>query len=162
VAPSRAQRFFDANFTRALGDGDQHDIHQADPADSQCKRADEAQQNLKPDGDRLEVLNLLHQLKTSSARGRRIESVLLRHGVAHRLLDPLVIVGLIVEPDRVKVVRVLEIAHGGEGNVNNAIDVIVARLHLRGKNANHFKADPIDADVLAKSTASGKKFVLGV
>ena len=42
VAAARAQRFLDADFAGALGDGDEHDVHQADAADAQREGADES------------------------------------------------------------------------------------------------------------------------
>ena len=162
VSPARAQRFLDADLARALSDGDEHDVHQADAADAERERADERQQNLEADGDDLELVHLHHKVKDhQGAAVGGIEFVLRRNDVAHGLLNPLIVVGLVIEPDGVEVVSVLEIAHGGEGNVHNAIDIVVARLHLGSENANDFKADAVEANVFAQSIASREKFFFG-
>ena len=46
VALAAAERLFHADFARALRHRHQHDVHQADAADAERQRADEAQQNL--------------------------------------------------------------------------------------------------------------------
>ena len=40
VAPGGADGFADAYFTRAFGDADKHDVHDADPADHEAYRRD--------------------------------------------------------------------------------------------------------------------------
>jgi len=90
-----------------------------------------------------------------------IELVLLGQDIAHRLLDARVIVGLVVEPDGVQVVGVLEVAHGGEGDVHDAIHVVVTFLHLGGQDADDLEADAVNADVLAQCVAPGKQLVFG-
>src|ERR1700687_1128611 len=45
VAAARAERLLDANLAGALGDRNQHDVHQADAANSQSKSADEAEKD---------------------------------------------------------------------------------------------------------------------
>ena len=44
----RAQRFLHADLARALGHRDQHDVHQANAADPQRERADEASRTFSP------------------------------------------------------------------------------------------------------------------
>ena len=161
VAAARAERFLHSDFAGALGDGDEHDVHQADATDAQSEGADEGEQDLEADGDDLELVNLLHKIKDKQgAAVRGIELVLRAHDVAHGLLDPFIVVGLVVEPDGVEVVGVLEVTHGGEGNVDDAIDIVVASLHFGGENSDDFKADAIKADVFADGVASGEKFFL--
>src|SRR5205807_2869228 len=63
VPAAGAERLFHSNFTSALGDGDQHDVHQTDAADAQGQRADKAKKNLQADGDDFELMNLLHQVE---------------------------------------------------------------------------------------------------
>src|ERR1017187_3709497 len=161
---ARSERFLDADLTGALGHGNKHDVHQADAADAQRERADEAEQNLQADGDELELVNLHHQIKDiQSATVGGIELVLLGHDVARRLLDAFIVVGFVIEPDRVEVVRVLEVAHGGERDVDDAIDIVVAGLlHPGGEHTDNLKADAIDANVLAQRVATGEKFFPGV
>jgi hypothetical protein len=106
--------------------------------------------------------SLLHKIKDKQcAAVGGIEFVLRGQDVAHGLLDPFIVVGFVVEPDGVEVVGVLEVAHGGEGDVDDAIDIVVAGLHLGAENADNFKADAVDADVLAEGVASGEKLFPG-
>ena len=56
---------------------------------------------------------------------------------------------------------VLEVAHGGEGDVDDAVDVVVALLHLGAEDADDFEAESVDANGLAQGTAAGEEFFLG-
>src|SRR5208337_4705343 len=51
VPPPRPQRSPQADFADALIDGHQHDVHQADAADSQRQRAHKGKESLEADGD---------------------------------------------------------------------------------------------------------------
>src|SRR5664279_2933967 len=163
VPPSRPQRLLHSDFSGALGDGDEHDVHQADAADAQREGADESEQNLETESDDLELVDLLHEIEHHEcAAVGGIESVLRGHGVAHGLLNPCIVVGLVIEPDGVEVVSVLEVTHGGEGDVDDAIDIVVAGLHLGAENTDDLKADAINTNALAQGVASGEKFFFGV
>ena len=63
VSAARAQRLFHSDLSRPLRHRDQHDVHQADAANAQRQRADEAQQNFQADGDDFELVNLFHEVK---------------------------------------------------------------------------------------------------
>ena len=52
VAAARAERFADADFARALGDADQHDIHHADAAHQQAERGNRDGHQADQAGDR--------------------------------------------------------------------------------------------------------------
>ena len=56
--------------------------------------------------------------------------------------------------------RVLQVAHGGEGDVDHAVDVVISLLHLGAQNADDFEAQTIQADVFAQRIASGEEFFL--
>ncbi len=71
VPAARAERFLDSNLARALRHRDQHDVHEADAADSKSQSADEAQQNLQADRDDFELVDLLHQVEDQKRRGGR-------------------------------------------------------------------------------------------
>jgi hypothetical protein len=102
-------------------------------------------------------VKLLHQIiDTQGAAVGGIELVLRGHGVAHRLLDPFIVVGLVIEPDGVEVMGVFEVTHGGEGDVDDEIGIVVAAGHLGAENPDDFKADAVNADVLAEGVASGE------
>src|SRR6185369_2421491 len=62
VATAAAERFLDTDLARALSHGDEHDVHQSNAADAECKRADECEQNLEPGNDDAELLQLLHHV----------------------------------------------------------------------------------------------------
>ena len=116
VAAACAKRLLDADFASALRDRNKHDVHQPDAANAQGEGADEGEQDLESESDDLELVNLLHKIEDiKGAAVGRIESVLRGHDVAHRLLDPFIVVGLVIEPDGVKVMGVLEVAHGVNG-----------------------------------------------
>src|ERR1019366_3584498 len=55
VPTAGAESFFDADFAGALGNGDQHDVHQAHAADAKRKQADEPEQNLDAGGDDAQI-----------------------------------------------------------------------------------------------------------
>ena len=44
---------------------------------------------------------------------------------------------------------VFQVAHRGEWDVKNAIDIVVPLLHLSAQHPNHFEADAVDAHALA-------------
>src|SRR6267378_4012213 len=44
VPAARAERLFDADLSRALCDGDQHDVHQAYASDAESEQSDKAKQ----------------------------------------------------------------------------------------------------------------------
>ena len=131
VAPLRAQRLLHADLAGSLSDRNQHDIHQPDAADSQRKRANESHQDLQSHGDDFELVHLRHQVEYS----HRLVSVWLNLCCIARIVRTdcsscSYSRSLIGEPDRVQVVRIFQIAHGGEGNVDDAVDVVVSLLHL--------------------------------
>src|SRR5258708_17502067 len=162
VAAAGAERLLDANFAGGLGDGDEHDIHQADATDAQREGADEGEQDLEAEGDDCELVNLLHQIKDhEGAAVGGIEFVLRGRDVAHGLLDPLIVIGLVIEPDAVEIVSVFEVTHGGERNVDDAVDIVVAGLHFGVENADNFEANAVEANVFAQGVASGAKLLLG-
>ena len=91
-----------------------------------------------------------------------LEVVLLGENPAHLVLHQFVFIALVVEPDAVQVVRVLEIAHGAEGDVDHLVDAVVALLHMRRENAYDPVADAVDAYVLAQGGLAGEQLVLGL
>ena len=87
--------------------------------------------------------------------------MLRREDVTHRLLQPEIFRCFVVEPDGVEIVGVFQIAHGGEGDVADAIDVVIAGLHFGRQHADHFKADAINANPFVQRVAAGKEFLFG-
>src|SRR5579859_830787 len=100
---------------------------------------------------------LRHDVEDSySLPVRLIELVLARHDRAHCWFDALELRSLVVEPDRIQIMCVLQIAHGREGHVNDPVDIVIALLHFCGKYADDFKTEPVQPDMLAYCIASGK------
>ena len=56
---------------------------------------------------------------------------------------------------------VFQIAHGGEGYIDRAVDIVVSLLHFCAQNTDDFEAETVDPDVLAQRVASGKQLLLG-
>src|SRR4029077_5081008 len=157
VSAPRPECFLHPDLASALGHRDQHDVHQTDAADAEGKGADEAKQNLQADGDDFELVNLFHQIK--HAHGTAVgltELVLGGQDGACRLFESCVLWSFVVEPDGIEVVSVLQVTHGGERDVDGTINVIVALLHYRAEDADHFEAKAIDADALAQCVAPGE------
>ena len=72
VGAPRAERLADADLARPLGDGDEHDVHDADPADEQRDRGDGGEQHREDvvaRGGRLQQRGLVEH-----AEGRRCRS----------------------------------------------------------------------------------------
>ena len=58
--------------------------------------------------------------------------------------------------------RVLQIAHGGERNVDQLVDAVIAFLHVRRQDADHLEADAVDADELAQRVLAGEELGFGL
>jgi len=52
--------------------------------------------------------------------------------------------------------RVFDIAHGGEWDVNYAVNVVITFLHLRLQHADDLKAHAFHADNFAQGVSPGK------
>ncbi len=108
-----------------------------------------------------ELVNLLHEIKNSHrATVRLAELVLGRQHASHRLFQPLVLRSFVVKPDGVEVVSVFEITHSGEGDVDGAIDIAIALLHLGAEDADYFEAQSIDSNSFAEGIASREELFL--
>ena len=84
------------------------------------------------------------------------------HGFTQALLDQFV-VAVVVEPDAVDVHGVLQVAHGVEGHVDLAIDVvIVALLHLGVKDADDGEEYSVETDGFAQRPSAREELGLGL
>jgi hypothetical protein len=92
-------------------------------------------------------------------RGRWGGSGARGEGLADGFLD-LLIVAVIADPDTVEVGGVFEVAHGVEGNVDGAIDVVVGFLHFGLEDADDGEDDAVEADGFADRPAPEKSLVL--
>src|SRR5664279_4643241 len=163
VAPTATEGLFHADLSGALGDRYQHDIHQSDAADAQRQRADESQQYLQARGDDLELLQLPHHIEDEhGALVVVLEVVLLGENCAHLVLHQFVLIAFVVEPDAVQIVRVFEIAHGAEGDIDHLVDAVVTLLHMRREHAYDPVADTVDAHVLTQGIFAGEQLGLGL
>src|SRR4029077_16646324 len=145
----------------ALRDRYQHDVHQAYPANTKRERSNEAHQDFQPQGNDFELVDLHHEVEhLHRLVVRLVEFVRHRHNGSDRLFQALVLGNLVVEPDRVQVVRIFQVAHRAEGYVNHAINVGIALLHLGAQNPDDFKAETVHANAFAHRVTPGKQFLL--
>src|SRR5579863_100258 len=163
VSPGRAQRLLHPNLARALCNGNQHDIHQADAADSKRKRSNKTHQHLQPESNNLELMDLGHQVEYFHGLAiGLIELVLGRHNRADRLFQQFVFRSLVRKPDGIQVMRILQIAHRAEGDVHHPVYIVIALLHFGFQDADDFEAEAVHPDVLPQRVASGEQFFLGL
>src|SRR4029077_2902905 len=147
----------------ALRDGDQHNIHQANAADSQRGRSHQREKNLQAHGDDLPVVQVLHGVPNKhSARIFAVEAVKTAQHAANVAFSLFKVGAGVVEPDAVKVFGVAQVAHGGKWNVHDLVNVVVTFLHFGFEHADNFKTYALDAHALAQRGHTGKKFALGV
>src|SRR5678815_1905646 len=108
-------------------------------------------------------MDLFHEVKhENGAAVIRVELVIDGHHPAHGLFQAFVRSGLIVEPDGVEVARILKVAHGAEGDVYQAVGIVIASLHFRAYNSDDFNAKAIDADSFAQRVTPGEELFLGL
>src|SRR5579862_2094326 len=112
-----------ADFTRALCDRHQHDVHQSHTANAERKQSNKAEKNLDSCGDDLQV----HQVSENVEDENRplilgIEVVVKRHRLAHAF-DHLGVIAFVLHDHRTQVVRVGQVAHRAVGNVDVFVDV---------------------------------------
>jgi hypothetical protein len=86
------------------------------------------------------------------------------HGqrVANRPFDLSVVVPEKVEPDHVEITRVAEVAQGREGNVDDAVDAVLAFLRPWLQYTNHLVGNAVDANLLSQGETSREQFFLGL
>ena len=78
-----------------------------------------------------ELVDLFHEVKhVHGSPVSRVELVFDGHHGAHGVFQIFVRRCLIAEPDGVEVVRIFNVAQGGEGDVEDAVNIVVACLHL--------------------------------
>ena len=96
-------------------------------------------------------MDLVHEVKHHHRPAVcRAELVLDGQHSAHRPFQAFVRRGLVVEPDGVEVLRILKVAHGGEGDVDQPVREVIARLHFGAYDPDDFNAEAIDADSFAQ------------
>jgi hypothetical protein len=76
------------------------------------------------------------------------EFMLCGHDAANGRLEPLVVGSVVVKPNCIEVVRVFKLPHGREGDVHHSVNVVISLLHFGVQDADHFKTEPVEADVL--------------
>src|ERR1700761_5079350 len=118
VAAARAEGFEDADLAGALGDGDEHDVHDADAADGEGHGADDAEQDLKADGEGHDLLRVLDGVPhTEGLFIGGVEVVTLReHGADGGDGAEMELWRRWLEDDGTGVALLLERAHGFEGD----------------------------------------------
>ena len=80
-------------------------------------------------------------LKTKTARlSSGLKLYCCGQHLAHLPFDLFELIAFVAQPDAVQVVRILQVAHGGERNIDDAVDAVVAFLHARRQHADHFES----------------------
>src|SRR3984957_14542113 len=160
IVTAGAESFFHANFASALGDRDQHDIHQSDPPNPQRYGTDEGQKNFQRHGYNTELRELLLRVEDEDrSLVVGLEAVCGSESVPNRLIKPVVVESGRIHPDAVKVVIVLEHIHGVEGKVDDAVVIVVAFLHTGRANSDDLKRYAVDADGFTDRGHSREKLV---
>jgi hypothetical protein len=104
-----------------------------------------------------ELMDLRHDIENHDGLAvRLVELMFRRQDGADRLLQALVLRSLVGEPDGVKVMGTLQIAHGVEGDVDDAVDIVISFLHFGTQDTDDFEAESVKPDVLAQCVASGE------
>ena len=159
---ARAESLFDADLARALGNGNQHDVHQAHAADAEREQSDEPEQNLDAGGDDAQVEQIgINVEDKDSALVLGIELMVKGHGAAHGLGDFLV-VAFVFHGDGVEIVGVSKVAHGAERDVYVAIQVVVAILDDVFEHADDLVGNAIEPHFFAQRVLAGEQLFLDV
>src|SRR5262249_20451210 len=112
VALTRTQGFLDADLARALGYGDQHDVHQSDSANAEREESDKRQQDLDAGRDDAELADVFHQVPDEySLLVLRLVIVMRCQDLPNRFTYLLVRHPFVLDEDAAQVVRVFQIAH---------------------------------------------------
>src|ERR1700719_408813 len=69
------------------------------------------------------------------------------------------VVSLVIHEDAVKVVRVLDVAHGAIGEIDQRIHVFVAVGNRVLEHADDFVRDAVNADTFAQRVLTGEQFL---
>src|SRR3984893_18709460 len=158
----RAQSLLHADLARALRYRDQHDVHQSHAADAEREQADKSQQDLDPRANDLQIHQIRENVEDENATlifG--IEIMVEGHGIAHRL-DYFRMIAFVLHHDCGQVIRVGEIAHRGEGDIDVLVDVVVPVLYLVFEHSHDLVGNPAHADLLADGVQAGEEFFLRV
>ena len=159
----RAQRLFHADLARTLLHRNQHDVHQPDAADAERQRANESQQDFERRSHDRELVKVLLEIgDEDSALIIGAEVVMPGEHAAHHARELLMIPPVIIHKNSGDVLRIVEVAHGAEGDDDHAVVVVVAALHLVLVNANHLKTDAGDTDALSQSWFTREEPPLGL
>ncbi len=156
-----AEGFLDADLAGSLLHADEHDVHEADAGDAEGEGADKEQEGFERERDEAELRELLHDVgdEDGVAVGRP-KGVGGTEQDSRGLLDGGV-VAAVAEPESVDVAGVLDVGVGGEGEIDDAVEVVVALLHLGLEDADDLKADAADADGLPEGVGAGEELLLG-
>src|ERR1700679_1971494 len=158
----RTQSFFHADFAGALGDGDQHDVHEADATDTEREQADEAEENFDSGRDDLQVEEISKDVEhENGALIFGVEVVVESHRLPHGF-DDFGVVAFVFHDDRGEVVGVGQVAHGAVGHVDVLVDVVVAVLNLMFHHADDLVGNSVEAESLSNGVLAGEKLFLRI
>ncbi len=160
VFAARAQRLLHADLAGALLHGDQHDVHETDAGDAEGERSHQREQHLQGERENFELMQLRHEIRdVYGVVVRGAEMVGRGQGLAQALLRQFIVAG-VTEPDSVQVGRVLDVAHGAEGDIDLAVDVVIGLLHFGEEDADDGERLPIEADTLTEGPFAGEELGL--
>ncbi len=156
----RPQRLLHPNLPRPLLHAHQHDVHQPDPRNAQRQRPDKQQQHLQPQCHHPELRQLLHDVRhVNRIVIGRPKPVVASQFVSQRSLN-LLGVTTITEPDPVQVLRIFNLRHRAQRHIYNAIQIVVALLHLCLEHTNDLEAYPVQPNCLPHRIRPGKQLRL--
>src|SRR5258706_8778704 len=156
----RSQGLLNANLAGALGHRNQHDVHQADAADAEGQKSDEAKQDFDSSADDLKIEQVGEDVEDKNCPLiLGIKTVMEGHRVAYRRYD-LCMIALVLHHNGIQVIGLGQVAHGAERNVDMAVNVVVAVImHLMAEHSDDLIRNPVKADAFAESILPGKKFL---
>ena len=116
-----------------------------------------AEKNFERSRHDREIVEVL--LKVGDEYGAAIvgaEVMVTSEDATHDARELLVILPLVIHEQTGDILRVVEVAHGAEGDHDHGVVVVVSALDLVLINADDLKGDAIDSDVLSDRRLTGK------
>src|SRR5207302_7916580 len=157
------QRLLHPDLTGSLGYAHQHDVHEPHAANPKSQSSNKGKHHLQRHRNDAELRKLLHHAENEeSPLVIDTEIVLCCQRIANRLLDRSIVVAEKIQPDHVDVVRTAEVAHGGKGDVDDAVDAVLAAFLWSGlEHPDYFIRNAADTNLLAQGETAGKQLLPG-
>src|SRR5205807_2447294 len=135
-----------------------HNVHQPDAANPQRQGADESEQDFQGGSHYAKVVKIF--LEVGNEDGAAVigtEIVMSGKNRTHNAGQLLVILAFVIHEHPGNVLGIVEVAHGGKGDDNHAVVVIVAALHFMLINTHDLEAHSVDANALAFGLFTGEQ-----